>query len=159
MVCVMFEPDLLIHFSFPQIPSSPISAVSVEHADHLTDEEEATKTKTQIGVPNVILQCMNTKQSMHQAVFNENIFPSFNQVNISEIIMLSVLDAYSHSIGSEGKLADSYQVIYKRVNAQNIVKTIYIQSFAAMKTHLAKVVELPPKLKFLVSTFHHFNTM
>ena len=61
-----------------QIPGSPISAIS-EHPDQSTDDEEA-KAKSQIGVPNVVVQAVNAQQSMVDTVLMEQVLPSQNEV-------------------------------------------------------------------------------
>ena len=59
---------------------SPISAVSVEHVDHLTDDEEASKLKGRIGVPNIQVQTINPQQSMLDAVLFEHVLPTYDDV-------------------------------------------------------------------------------
>lgn len=65
---------------FFQIPSSPASAVSGDQPDPSTDDDEIGKGKNQIGVPNIIIQALNPQQSMMDAVLNEQILPSFDEV-------------------------------------------------------------------------------
>eukprot|EP00794_Sanderia_malayensis_P018879 gene18879-20779_t len=65
--------------SIKEIPGSPISAASVEHAEQSTDEEEG-KTKSQIGVPTIVLQTMQPQKSMLDAVLKEQVLPGFDEV-------------------------------------------------------------------------------
>ena len=55
--------------------------MSTDHPEHSTDEDEAAKAKSQIGVPNIVLQTVSPQQSMIGAVLREQILPTFNEVN------------------------------------------------------------------------------
>ena len=55
--------------------------MSTEHPEHLTDEDEAAKAKTHIGVPNIILKTVSPQLSMIAGVLREQILPSFNEVS------------------------------------------------------------------------------